>query len=248
MTYQPQLPQDMSIVELQTVGSTNTYARDLAKDGAAPFTIVWGHEQTAGRGRQGNTWVSNRGNLFMTVVLRPNIAAPLTGQLSFIAAVALAETLKALLPQAVKINLKWPNDVLLNGKKAAGILLESEISGDGPVDWVVVGMGVNVAHAPTAAICLRDLGLESLEPGQVLEKLALRLKSIYEVWQKNGFAPIREEWLRYSHATGTVINVRLPKETLTGKFMGIDAQGALQLELPDGTTKNIASGEVFYGP
>ncbi|MDE1151213.1 MAG: biotin--[acetyl-CoA-carboxylase] ligase [Micavibrio sp.] len=247
MTYQPQLPQDMSIVELQTVGSTNSYARDLAKDGAQPFTIVWSHEQTAGKGRQGNVWVSNRGNLFMTVILRPNIAAPLTGQLSFIAAVALAETLKELLPQMVNIDLKWPNDLLLNGKKAAGILLESEINGHKPVEWVIVGMGVNVSHNPDGATCLRSLGLDTLEIGQLLEKLAMKLKSIYDLWQKNGFAPIRQEWLRYSHAIGTVINVRLPKETLTGKFMGIDAQGALQLDMPDGTTKNIASGEVFYG-
>jgi len=148
MTYQPQLPPHFTLVELPAVGSTNDYAKDLARKGQSAFTVVWTHDQTAGKGRQGNTWTSIPGNLYMTMILRPGVNAERTGQLSFVAAVALAETLKEFLPSSAQITLKWPNDLLLNGKKAAGILLETEAGGAKPVDWVVIGMGVNVTGAP----------------------------------------------------------------------------------------------------
>ncbi len=247
MTYTPQLPAGFSLIELQTVGSTNDHARLLAKSGYPAGTIVWTHEQTAGKGRQGNSWTSVPGNLYMSLILRPDIAAALTGQLSFMAAVALAETFRELLPITVQINLKWPNDVLLNDRKAAGILLESEINGDKPVEWVVIGIGVNIAGSPEGAISLAELGGKQRQAGEVLEILAARLKSLHDVWQKSGFEPVRTEWLGYSRNVGSTINVRLPKQTLTGTFTGLDAQGALQLLLPDGSQKSISSGEVFLG-
>ena len=129
MPYKPQLPPPLSLIELESTGSTNDHAKQLARNGYPHGTVVWAHQQTAGRGRQGNSWISIPGNLFMTMILRPDKNAALSGQLSFVAAVALAETLKEWLPPTVQIALKWPNDLLLNGKKAAGILLESEING-----------------------------------------------------------------------------------------------------------------------
>lgn len=238
MGYTPQLPADFRLVELPSIGSTNDFAKNLARDGAPAFTIVWTHEQTAGRGRQGNSWTSIPGNLYMSMLLRPATPAGVTGQLSFVAAVALAETLTSLLPPAAQLALKWPNDILLGGRKAAGILLEAES------DWVVIGMGVNVAGAPDGAASLSSLGVAA-ESGQVLEILALRLKMLYDLWAKNGFAPIRAEWLRHAHNIGGQINVRLPKESFAGKFIGIDDAGALQVELQDGTRRQISSGEVF---
>lgn len=238
MTYRPQLPPAFNLVELPAVGSTNDYAKDLARKGAPEFTLVWTHDQTAGKGRQGNTWTSVPGNLYMTTLLHPGTKAAQTGQLSFLAAVALAETMRQFLPAVVRVNLKWPNDVLLNEKKSAGILLEAES------DWVVIGTGVNVTGAPEGAAYLNGLGAET-EAGEVLEKLATRLMSLYGLWQKNGFAPIRAEWLRYAHSIGNTINVRLPKETFAAKFIGIDEGGALQVELQDGSLRHISSGEVF---
>lgn len=238
MTGTPQLPQGFELVALSSVDSTNNHAKSLAREGAAAFTVVWAKDQTAGRGRQGNTWTSCPGNLYMSLVLRPGLDAASTGQLSFLAAVALAEALQEWLPDAVDVKLKWPNDLLLNGKKAAGILLEAE------ADWLVVGIGVNVVDAPEGAVSLKSFGVEA-EAGAVLEKLVLRLKSLYEVWRKSGFEPVRGEWLRYAHNIGQAINVRLPKETFVGKFVGIDAAGALQVEMQDGSLRQISSGEVF---
>jgi BirA family biotin operon repressor/biotin-[acetyl-CoA-carboxylase] ligase len=245
MPYKPQLPPPLSIIELDSIGSTNDHAKKLARNGYPGGTVVWAHAQTAGKGRQGNSWISIPGNLFMTMILRPDKNAAVSGQLSFVAAVALAETLKEWLPQAVQISLKWPNDLLLNGKKAAGILLESEMNGVRSVDWIVVGIGVNVGGAPEGAVGFQDFGITDVGAGQVLEKLALKLKSLYDIWLKKGFEPIRSEWLRYAHNIGATINVRLPKETFSGKFVGIDVSGALQLELEDGSRKDVSSGEVF---
>lgn len=234
----PQLPQGFDLVALSSVDSTNNHAKSLARGGAAAFTVVTAKEQTAGRGRQGNTWTSCPGNLYMSVVLRPDLDAASTGQISFLAAVALAEALQEWLPDAVDMKLKWPNDLLLNGKKAAGILLEAES------DWLVVGIGVNVAGAPEGAASLKDFGVMA-DSGAVLEKLCQRLKSLYDVWKKSGFEPVRGEWLRYAYNIGQTINVRLPKETFAGKFVGIDGAGALQVELQDGSLRHVSSGEVF---
>lgn len=238
MTYKPQLPSAFGLIELQSVGSTNEHLKNLAREGAPAFTVVWTHDQTAGKGRQGNTWTSFMGNLYMSMLLRPDTGASQAGQLSFVAAVALAETVKTFLPASTQISLKWPNDLLLNGKKAAGILLEAEEG------WVVIGMGMNVVAAPEGAASLRSFGAV-VEAGQLLEKISLRLQGLYGIWQKNGFAPIRREWLAFAHNIGNTINVRLPKESFEGKFIGIDDTGALQVELQDGSKRHVSSGEVF---
>lgn len=231
----------LNIIELGTTGSTNDDAKKLAKDGAAARTVVWAHTQTAGRGRQGNSWVSAPGNLFMSLILRPKAGAADIGQLAFLAAVALANVLETVVPASVKINLKWPNDLLLNHKKAAGILIETE----GKMDWVVVGIGVNVTHAPEGAVSLYDLGIRSHDAGRLLELLVQEMLALLQQWEKHGFEDIRQAWLRRAYKLGENITARFPRETLSGVFTGIDPAGALQLLLPDGAVKTMNSGEVF---
>lgn len=245
--YTPRLPEGCSLVSLQKTGSTNDHAKDLAKKGWPEGTVVWAQEQTAGRGRHGNSWTSIPGNLFATMILRPKTNAALSGQLSFLAAVALARTLKPLLPDAADISLKWPNDLLINGKKAAGILLETEVNGVRPVEWVIIGIGVNITAAPEGAISLSAAGEKSAESGHVLETLVANAMSLYNDWKKNGFDAVRTEWLDYARDIGKTINVRLPKATFAGIFRGIDENGALQLDMQDGSRKIITSGEVFTG-
>lgn len=240
MTYTPKLPPAFNLIELPSVGSTNDHAKQLARSGYPAFTAVWAHEQTAGKGRQGNRWTSVPGNLYLSILLRHAATAAQNGQLSFLAAVALADTVKEFMTKPGMIALKWPNDLLLNGKKAAGILLEAE------EDWVVMGIGVNVVGAPDGAASLGDFGAET-ESGQVLEKLIIRVKDLYDLWVKSGFAPIREQWLHYAHNIGMTIQVRMPNETFSGKFLGIDDAGALEVEMPDGAMRAICSGEVFAG-
>jgi len=231
----------MNIIELETADSTNNEAKRLAQNGADTGTVVWAHEQTAGRGRQGNSWVSAPGNLFMSMILHPQADAKNIGQLSFLSAVALANVLETIVPDAVKINLKWPNDLLLNQKKAAGILIETE----GGFSWVVVGIGVNITGAPAGAISLHDLGVKTHDAGYVLELLAKEIQGLVREWEQQGFRQIREAWLARAHNLGKTVTARLPRETLTGTFEGIDHTGALQLKMPNGAVRMINSGEVF---
>lgn len=237
MTFRPRLKE---LVELDSVDSTNTHARRLAEEGCVSGTIVWAHAQTAGRGRHGNLWSSIPGNLFMTMVLRPDKSAAEAAQLSFVAAVALAQTLEEFSPG---ISLKWPNDALLDGRKVAGILLEAEADGARPVKFVLIGIGVNVKAAPEGAASLASCGVEA---GKVLERLVQKTASFYDLWLKEGFAPVRREWLRRScHDVGNAVKVRLSDKVFSGIFRGIDASGALELDMPDGSFRQVTSGEVF---
>ncbi|MBI3440428.1 MAG: biotin--[acetyl-CoA-carboxylase] ligase [Proteobacteria bacterium] len=231
----------MKIIELQSVGSTNDYAKGFAKQGASSGTVIWAREQTAGRGRQGNEWISAPGNLFMSMILKPKVDVEHIGQLSFLFAVSLASVLETVIPASAEIHLKWPNDLLINQKKAAGILIETESQ----ATWVVVGIGLNITNAPEGAISLQEIGVNAHNAESILQLLAKEMQKRIEHWEKNGFQTIRAAWLKRAYKLGREIRARFPKETLTGVFEGIDMTGALQLKMSDGTVRLMNSGEVF---
>ncbi|MDD9901636.1 MAG: biotin--[acetyl-CoA-carboxylase] ligase [Alphaproteobacteria bacterium] len=238
------LPPICHLVDMEETASTNDDACRLAREGRAEGTVVRTLRQTKGRGRQGRVWESEPGNLFMSLVLRPDVAASVAGQLSFCAAVALMRTLQDVLPDVSALRLKWPNDVLIDGKKAAGILLESELSSEGKVAWVVIGMGVNLVTAPDEAVSLKSCSVE-VTRDVFFEKLMHNMMAVYTTWQEQGFMPVRDEWLQHAHAVDDPIRVRLPQEEFSGTFRGIDMNGALCVALSDGRERTIASGEVF---
>ena len=146
---------------------------------------------------------------------------------------------------------KWPNDVLFNGRKGSGILLESKIAADGGLDWLVLGMGVNLASHPEgtdfAATCLKfegappDLGVVPL-----LEAGSRHLLTWIHRWRDEGFGPIRQAWLRHAKGRDEAIRVRLSNEELHGTFRDLDETGALVLELSDGATRRIHAGDVYF--
>lgn len=247
MPYKPDFQPPLSLVELPVVSSTNDHAKHLARSGYPGGVVVWAHEQTAGRGRQGNTWVSAPGNLFMSMILRPRVNMAQIGQLSLLTGAALANVLEPISPLTAKIRLKWPNDLLINDKKAAGILVESESHGLLQVPWVVVGVGVNINSAPENAISLHDVGVKTHESGHILELLVREIQLLFDQWEQDGFELIRKSWLQRAYKLGDKITARLPKETVTGTFEGLDRTGALLLTLDDGTRRMISSGEVFSG-
>src|SRR5690348_1654566 len=142
------LPAEYRLHFYDTIGSTNDEAKALARAGAAEGTLVWAGEQTAGRGRRGRVWSSPPGNLYLTLIVRPSVPPPRAAQLGFIASVALAEGIAALCGPSLDIGCKWPNDILIAGRKLAGILLESEISGGEATDFVVIGSGANLMSRP----------------------------------------------------------------------------------------------------
>ena len=231
------------------VDSTNDDAKALAAAGAPDGSVVWAREQSAGRGRYTRQWLSPPGNLYMSVVLRPAIASARTAELGFVAALAVAETVEEFLPSGPPARLKWPNDVLVNGRKISGILLEGQFTG-AELAWVIAGIGINVAGAPDnpayPATSLAACGSGDVAARDVLETLLARLGAWRSLWQEQGFAPVRTAWMARAARMGEEVTVRIGTAPLSGRFRGIDHDGALLLETPLGT-RRITAGEVAFG-
>jgi BirA family biotin operon repressor/biotin-[acetyl-CoA-carboxylase] ligase len=246
----PPLPKGFSLVALESVPSTNDEATRLAAEGAADGTVVWALSQSAGRGRRGRRWVSPEGNLYCSVVMRPDVPLARAAALSLVGAVAVGDTVAGFVPAGCRVEHKWPNDVLVGGAKIAGILLEASGGGRAAVDWVVIGCGVNVAVHPEAeGLLATDLAAERNAPvsvGTVLVALLENLRHWRARWDTAGIEPVREACLARARGLGEEILVRLPREEIRGRFEGLDAAGALRLGLVDGTVRTISAGDVFF--
>jgi BirA family biotin operon repressor/biotin-[acetyl-CoA-carboxylase] ligase len=245
----PQLPAFYDLVVHEQIDSTNEEAKRLAAAGARDGTLVWAGEQLAGRGRRGRGWASPPGNLYASLLLRPTRPPAQACQLSFVAAVALAEAVSSLLPSGAPVTLKWPNDVLIRAAKVSGILLEASAALDRLIDWLVIGVGVNVgshpADTPYPATSLRCEGAPS-STAAVLEAFAERFQAWYETWRGQGFAPVRARWLASARGLGEPIEVRLEREILHGCFRDLDESGALMLDMRDGARRHITTGDLFF--
>lgn len=247
------LPPGFRVVGFAAVGSTNDEAKALARSGCPERTIVWAGRQESGRGRRGRVWSSPEGNLYTSTILRPGVPPATAAQLSFVAALAIADTAAAFLPDGAPVRCKWPNDVLVGGRKLSGILLESEpLDGSGE-GWIVLGVGVNLAHYPADA----DYGATSLQaegalhatPAAALEVYAGHLALWYDRWLAGGFGPVRDGWLARAMGLGGPVVVRLPQRTITGRFVDLDRDGVLLLDPDDGSQRQrIAAGDVFFPP
>jgi BirA family biotin operon repressor/biotin-[acetyl-CoA-carboxylase] ligase len=186
--------------------------------------------------------------LFVSLLLRPDRTPDACAQLSFAAALAAGETVAAYVP-AVRTTLKWPNDVLLEGRKVAGVLLESERRAQsGPVDWLVVGTGINLAHYPNdvdfPATAL-SIFVRPPDAQEALLRLAANWTRWYETWMNAGFAPLREAWLARAEGLGGRVRARLASREVDGAFEGLAEDGALLLRTTNGLSR-IAAGEVFF--
>ena len=228
-----------SFTHLAEVGSTNDWL--LARAEALPDGHwVIADRQTAGRGRRGRVWNDGAGNFMGSVLVK---ATGHVQQLSFVAALALHDALSALTGQPARFALKWPNDVLLDGTKCSGILLERV------GEALVIGMGVNLAHHPDGterpATSLAAAGLAVPTPAALLDELAAAFSHWRETWAAHGFAPIRAAWTARAAGIGARIVARLGSESPEGLFTGLADDGALLMLLDDGTTRAIHAGEVF---
>lgn len=240
MSSPPVLPDGWTLVALETVGSTNDEAARLADAGAPEGTVVWSREQTGGRGRRGRRWSSPVGNLYSSTILRPDCAAAQAAELGFVAALAVAD----MVPAGRQVRVKWPNDVLVDGGKIAGILLESAVADGGRVLHVVAGIGVNVGFAPQLP--------EMRYPGSALggtvevalEKLAAALARRLAEWRRDGFATVRQAWLVQAGPLGAEVDVKLGDGLVRGRFAGLDQEGALLLDTAEGP-RRIVSGELL---
>jgi len=231
---------------LGTTPSTQDIVRGLADNGEPEGLAVQTMQQTSGRGRHGNQWVSPMGNLYLSVLVRPSCKADKAGQMAFVVALALSDAIDEIMEEGHSKTLKWPNDILIDGKKVSGILLESKIDKHGRVDYLIIGTGVNIFAPPEGAIGLDPIKKERLAINGFRDIYLEKLSARYTQWQEQGFAEIRDAWLKQAHGLGKAMRIRLPEATYSGIFRGIDENGTLIAEI-DGHIKNFTAGEVHFG-
>src|SRR6056297_2674536 len=237
---------------LASVDSTNAEAARIAPDLQFPEWIL-ALEQTAARGRRGRPWINPAGNFAATLVMRADERPDRVALRSFVAALALREALEAATGRAEAFALKWPNDVLLNGGKLAGILLERAGTGPG-LSHVAIGIGVNLRTAPAEAAletgALRPVSLLaetgiSLAPETFLDLLAPAYARLEAQFVTYGFEPIRRAWLSHAAKLGEVITARTTRDNHQGTYETVDAAGHLVLLTAQGR-RAIAAAEVFF--
>ena len=244
----------VSLISFDTLGSTNAEALSRARAGERGPLWITAARQTAGRGRRGNAWTSEPGNLYASLLLTDAAPPAHLPELCFVVALAVRDAVSSFLFPPLKgggnekqLKLKWPNDLLLDGAKLAGILIEAESIGGATV--TVAGIGVNCAHHPRdtgyPATALAAHGV-AVTPGELLGELSGTMVTRLAQWDRGaGFPAIRAEWLSHAAGIGGDIVVRLPDRELSGKFESLDQMGRLMLRLPAGQLEAIAAGEVF---
>jgi BirA family transcriptional regulator, biotin operon repressor / biotin---[acetyl-CoA-carboxylase] ligase len=240
------LPSGAYLDTFETLDSTSMEARRRAPLGEPGPRWFIALRQTAGYGRQGRAWRQATGDFAGTLAFKPQAAASVLGQISFIAALAVASALDEYVAPR-KLALKWPNDILIDGAKAAGILLEHIGGGEGAL--LAVGIGVNIVSAPADVAYktarLVDHADQPPSPADLAARIDHHFWAYMKDWRANGFANIRQLWLTRARGIGEAITVRLPNEELSGVFEGINESGALILQ--SGAEKRIISaGDVFF--
>ena len=230
--------------------STSAEARRRAEAGEGGPVWITALVQTAGRGRRGRAWDTSLGNLAATLLFNTDKPPVEAAQVSFLAALAAAELAETCLGPDVA-RLKWPNDLLIHGRKSAGILVESGTRADGRL-WLALGIGINLAHAPTdverpAVAFAEFMNRPAPSPADALEVLASAFERWRLVWETQGFAPIAKAWTRHAYGLGQPCEARLPNQTHRGVAEGLDPDGALRLRLDDGAVLRITAGDVFFG-
>lgn len=228
----------MQLEVVAEILSTNSALLTRAEAGNFTEMALLALRQTEGRGRHGRHWASAEGNLALSLLLRPQTPIALAGQWSLLAGLA---TLEALATPGLQ--LKWPNDILLNGAKLAGILVESRAGQGGQPDFLVIGIGANLATAPP----LPDRPTASLggtrTPIETAHAIIARIQAWRDRHASHGFTPIREAWLAHAHQPGTPLTIVTPAGPVTGTFAGLTESGALQLQTPAGR-QTFTSGEL----
>lgn len=241
------------ILLLDQTDSTNAEARRRADAGeTGPLWIV-ARRQTAGRGRRGRQWESQDGNLFSTLMQLTRKSPAEAAQVTFVAALAIADLLDAWAPASL-VTIKWPNDVMLAGQKASGVLVESGAHESGGL-WLAVGIGINLVSAPVgterpATALAHHLRGDAASP-PTIEAASAKLAAAFDVWMTRwetlGFQPILDAWSARTAGLDGPAVARLGRETIEGRAEGVGPDGALKLRLADGSLRLISAGDVFFG-
>lgn len=245
------VPRGYRLIELGDTGSTNTEALAAFDEGDPGHLWITAARQLAGRGRRDRSWVSEPGNLYASLLLVDPAPAAQLGTLPLLVALALHTAIeKTTGGSGGALRIKWPNDLLLGGRKLSGILLESRKDKAGRLG-VVIGCGVNCAHFPTgnaayAATSLVACGY-AVTPAQLFGDFAAMLDRMLSHWLNEGsFLPFRRQWLDAAAGLGAPIRVDMGSQILEGVFDDLDAGGYLIVRRPDGSRQRIVAGDLFF--
>jgi len=234
---------DFSFYNFDVLSSTNDKAREFAKEGKSSLVVV-AERQGSGRGRFGRKWSSSPGGLYMTIVLKDKDMGTIK-YLTFIAAVSVAKAICKIAGLDAKV--KWPNDVLINHKKACGILTET-ISRNG--NYALVGIGLNVNQKKFPKSIMRNstsLTMESNKNYDIKKIIKLIIKefnNLYSYHNKGNYGKIKDVWKKYSHTLGKTVKAKTLSGNYTGKAVDVDDDCSLILKLSNGDTKKIAEGDI----
>ena len=242
------LPESYRVVHLEVIDSTNKEVKRRAKNGEREGLVVYAERQTDGRGRRGRRWESPPGSLYASILVDVTSHRERVAQLSFVGVLALLDALDHLSKDAAerpRFACKWPNDVLAWGAKFSGFLLESIPE----TDQIVLGLGVNIKSVavPDAlypVTCLSKVGFLAL-PEELLMSFLVAFENRRADWVSRGFKYIRQDWLNRAYGVGQDVTLRLPGEILTGRFVGMDAEGAILIR-KDGILRQIFAGDLFF--
>lgn len=237
-----------NLLHFESMDSTNAEAIRLAKSGITGNLLIVAVEQTSGRGQRGRHWVSLKGNLHLSIMLESDKNLKQLSQLTFLTANVLADTIESFCttPEA-KIELKWPNDVLVNGKKVAGILLES-IKVDNN-QYVIIGIGVNIKHAPIIenrlVASLKEVIEYNGNAEELMDRLVKHFDRCYLEWERDqDFSKIRTKWLTRAHDMNKIVTIDNGEGRISGLFRGIDEEGSIIIELASGQISKLNYGEI----
>ncbi|WP_338451817.1 biotin--[acetyl-CoA-carboxylase] ligase [Niallia oryzisoli] len=234
----------------ESVDSTQKIALQLSLDGAPEGTVVIAEEQTRGRGRMARAWFSPKyTGVWMSVILRPNLLPQKAPQLTLVTAVAVVQAIEEL--TSIKPEIKWPNDILINGKKITGILTELQAESD-RINSVIIGIGMNVnqeleAYPEELLTIATSLRIESgnrLNRAELIRLVLAKLEHLYDLYLQEGFQPIKLLWESYAVSIGKMITARMVQGDLYGKALGITGDGVLMLEDEAGKVHFVYSADI----
>jgi BirA family biotin operon repressor/biotin-[acetyl-CoA-carboxylase] ligase len=225
--------------------STQDIIKNAAEAGEDEGVVVHALMQGQGRGRHGREWVSQPGNLFFSFLLRPQCAVRDIGLLSLLVGIGTARALRSYVDRPEDLRLKWPNDILLKGKKCAGILLESETTPQHGVAWAAVGVGVNAVDAPPEGSFLQSCGRRPVDIGRLRDNILREVAALYTLWRAGNHAQIREEWMSMACAPGTPVTVKTGLHSQKGRFHDIDEYGSLLLLDDENRLVKVTAGDVY---
>ncbi|MFO8101956.1 MAG: biotin--[acetyl-CoA-carboxylase] ligase [Dehalococcoidia bacterium] len=237
------------IIYRREVTSTQAVAKSLASEGAVEGTVVVAETQSGGRGRIARGWVSAVGGIYFSIILRPDIKPTEALQLPLIAGLAVARGIEQL--TCLNPSLKWPNDIILSGRKAGGILTEMSAEMD-RLEWVIIGIGLNVnitsetfpPQVREEATSLMQAGGKQIPRVKLLQCILAELEALYDEFTESGFENLRQQWKKLSNTIGSEVTVSSSTEHLVGRAVDIDRDGALILQQKDGAQVRIIAGDV----